>query len=722
MSRRSWMFAFLLVGIGLIAIPSIASPFLVAPTYPVGTWPVAIVAGDFNQDGNIDLITVNTTDENLSVLFGQGQGRFGTTQTMAPPFQYPDGLATTDLNGDGKLDLIVTGRLLNNSGALAVLLGNGDGTFQPAIMLGATANIPQVTITDVNNDHKLDLVVPDGQNVGVYLGNGNGTFRAEILNPTEDYTSVVAVGDFNGDGNPDVAVSDGFDFITVSILLGNGQGSFTQFQDYQLFTYPYVTFMLITDLNGDGKLDLVVPEFSDFSTGQIVAMLGNGDGTFQAPVNIGPGSGTLVLTDINGDGIPDLIALCQYAQVEVYPGRGNGMFGAPLGFFSNYSPTAMVVADFNNDGIPDVATANNFSNSTVAIMLATKQGHLLAPQSYVLPVSEGGPTFVSDLNGDGILDIVTLEGQGTRFYTLLGNGHGGFRPPTLSGTAEFTYFAAMADVNNDGVPDIVTSSQYSSSDIQVLLGRGDGSFRHAISLSVGGSGGPPVLADVNGDGILDLVLPNLQSLSVTIALGNGDGTFRPSEGYLLPDFPLAAAVGDFNNDGKPDVALVSINAVLIMLGNGDGSFGTVRTLQPGSSKPQSVLAADINGDGNVDLLVSFQANTGEPGLTELLGNGNGTFQKAEPVETTFTSIGPLTIADLDGDGVKDLISFYPGVYWLKGTGNGTFSEPVTIDLDNAGGAALGDFNGDGKLDFVIEFGTLNNLGIGVAQNITPAKH
>ncbi len=303
--------------------------------YATGYLPYSVAIGDFNGDHKLDLVVANSDNHakvhrTVSVLLGNGDG------TFQPQVQYGTGngavsVAVGDFNGDGKLD-IVTANL--HDSAVNVLLGNGDGSFQPSVEYGTLQRPWSVAIGDFNGDGKLDLAVACGNSdgrVSVLLGNGDGSFQASVNYAIGTSPHSIAVGDFNGDGRPDLVVANPRSD-TVSVLIGKGDGTFSAHVDYGTDGTPYS--VAVADFNHDGKLDLATANYGYFGGGKSVSvLLGNGDGTFQAhadyPTN-GDSQGVAV-GDFNNDGNPDLVA-ANYAlggdTVSVLLGNGDGTFQA----------------------------------------------------------------------------------------------------------------------------------------------------------------------------------------------------------------------------------------------------------------------------------------------------------------------------------------------------------------------------------------------------------
>ncbi|NDC36676.1 MAG: hypothetical protein EBZ48_01340 [Proteobacteria bacterium] len=314
-----------------------------------------------------------------------------------------------------------------------------------------------------------------------------------------------------------------------------------------------------------------------------------------------------------------------------------------------------------------------------------------------------GAVALADLNGDGILELVTANSGDNTVSILLGNGDGTFRASSSVATGAGPLSVTLGDLNGDGVLDIVTAN-YSDSSISVMLGNGDGSFKAATSMPAAFGTTAVKLGDLNGDGVLDIVasstLGGAGNGVVSILLGNGNGTFKAATTMTVGQFPQSLALGDLNGDGILDIATADYlsNTISIMLGNGDGSF---KAAMANSVRGQvrSLALGDLNGDGKLDIVAA------ENGISVgvMLGNGDGTFQS----RSAFTLAGSpwgVTLGDLNGDGFLDIVTadrYSNSASVLLGKGDGTFGAVNSIQSgNNPLAVALGDANGDGVLDIV----------------------
>ena len=361
--------------------PAQTVSFITRVDYAAGTNPASVAVGDFNRDGVPDVAVANYGSNTVSVLLGNGDGTFQPALTLAADAN-PEFVAVSDFNRDGVPDLVVA---CSGSNSVSVFLGNGDGTFQPARNFAANGG-QSVAVGDFNGDGVQDLAVadynlnnvPGSDTVSVLLGNGGGTFQPARTFATAGMNPVtVAVGDFNGDGRPDLAVTNSANTSSgavpgnVSVLLGNGDGTFQPARTLNVGITP--AFVAVRDFNGDGRQDLAV---ANFRSSTVSVLLGNGDGTFLAARNFAAGAGPLsfAVGNFNGDGVSDL-AVANFDfniqgpnTVSVLLGNPDGTFQAPLSFGAGTNPDSVAVGDFNGDGLQDLAVAN-FNSNTVSVLI-----------------------------------------------------------------------------------------------------------------------------------------------------------------------------------------------------------------------------------------------------------------------------------------------------------------------------------------------------------------
>jgi hypothetical protein len=587
--------------------------FQPAVKYITGGGPNSVIVGDFNGDGKSDLALACGVDNTVNVLFGNGDGTFGAFKAYTVVGS-PDGLAAGDFNGDGKLDLVTSNHQFE-SNAVSVLLNNGKGTFTAPQMFLADQNPVAVTVGDFFGSGKLGLVVADNATSDVSLlpGNGNGTFIAPRSFSVGNKPGPLVTADFNGDGLADLAVAHTFvgsgSPTTINILLNNGDGTFRN--SINLDTGKAALGMVVGDFNGDGKADIAISTADSGNNPVIAVFLGNGNGTFKKPID-SPSTNLLdglAVGDFNGDGKLDIVGASGGANVlDVMLGNGNGTFGAATNWGSFSDPISVTVADFNSDGNLDIAAVGK---------------------------------------SDGFVGV------------LLGNGDGTFGTEADYGINNSVLTAVAAgDLNNDGHPDLVVTHFFGfSANVDVLLGNGDGSFQAAVTYNTGGSNPTAVaIADINGDGIPDIVMANQFSDSVGIIFGNGDGTFGPPTVYAVGDRPgtfiptgSGLVVGDLNGDGKPDVAVAGNNArtvsVLLTPVSTHLVVNAPITTTAGNRFKITVTAVDGSGNTLTSYTGTVHFSSDDPMATL---PSNYTFKSTDHGVHTFTGV------ILDKSGMRDI--------------------------------------------------------------------
>jgi hypothetical protein len=635
---------------------------------------------DINGDKIPDLIK---TSGGVTTLLGNGDGTFTAGPSSSTGFWGSYGLAALDLNGDGIIDVVVSGSK-NESGppvGIAVCIGNGDGTFQSGVFYqtGASDTYPgDVMVADFNHDGIPDVVTTSESGLWLFIGKGGGVFNPGVLIPLANTALAhLAVADFNRDGAADVIVTmnnaKGF-----LVLFGNGDGTFQPPVTYNIPPIAEQTFIAVADLNGDGQPDIVLSTRGNYANANVAAMLNNGKGQFGAPIFAQMGGGEpIALGDINGDGIPDLVT----AGGQVCLGQGDGTFASPASYPTEYDqgPESVIVADLRKNGLLDIV-----AGQYEAVSVLLNEGTGTFEDGEWIPIAGAASCAAgADFNGDGKPDLALPAGSG--MVILLGTGLA--NQPYSTGTTITEAglgCPVTADLNGDGKPDLLFSAS-SLGGVGAYLGNGDGTFR--LASVVAGAGGLLALGDFNHDGKVDFADSNNQ-----IVLGNGDGTFQPP-GVLAPGLSPSGslswiATGDMNNDGWIDVVALyqagcCETSIVVLLNNQNGGF--TQTLMTASYLPSWIVLADFNRDGNLDVAASTDLGT----TYIYLGNGTGALtQQPHTVPYGFFAAQP-SVGDINGDGIVDLLLPGNGTLGVAyGKGDGTFMPTVDWGLNNQPGQIL----------------------------------
>jgi hypothetical protein len=609
---------------------------------------------------------------------------------------------------------------------------------------------------DFNGDGKADVAYTNlaHNTVGVLLGNGDGTFRAAKTYGTDIWPTALLAGDFNGDGKLDLlAVSTPFnpatgtDDVRIGVLLGNGDGTFRPLPTFA--AAAGVPALAVGDFNGDGKLDLVEVAHPEPAGGAGSAsgsvFLGNGDGTFRAPISFAVGSwpAAVAVADFNHDGKMDLaVADAGNNTVTILSGNGNGTFAAQNTLNVSTGPYAVATADFNGDGKPDLVVAGaNDAVDTVDVFLGKGDGTFQARQIYRLAVTylDAG-LVVGDLNNDGKPDI--LVGN----EVLAGNGDGTFQSPTafaLSSTV-----AALADVDQDGTPDVLITE--SNANVYEIRNNPAG-LRIAVTAPPDVTQGQPfplTLTAEDASGTVDTDYTGTVTITLTTydprAVLPGSYTFTAADrgthtfSITINTPAIQAIVVQNAADGTvvgsmqvtvnaappplpppipplPPAAPISLTAVGAGAGGGPevkvyNANGTLRfdflAYAPGFTGGVRVAVGDVNGDGVPDIITA-PGPGGGPDIHVYDGQTGRLIRQFWAFDPRFTGGAYVAAADVNRDGFADIIAGAdtgggPNVAIYSGKDGALLASFFAYGRAFTGGVrvAAGDVTGDGHADII----------------------
>ncbi len=669
-----------------LSSPSARPIFFTTPTYASGGVDANVVAvGDVNGDGKLDLVVANGYADNtytngaVSVLLGNGDG------TFQAPVSYGSGgvdavsVAVADVNGDGKLDLVVANQCIDvncANGSVSVLLGNGDGTFQPAVSYGSGGQTADsVAIGDVNGDGKPDLVVANqcassnsctNGTVAVLLGNGDGTFQAAVSYWSGGVGGAysVTVGDVNGDGKPDLVVANQCydDTCTnggVSVLLGNGDGTFQAAvctPTLQLFLGE-VQPLALADFDGDGKLDVA-------SGGGNFLLLGNGDGTFQTPITLGAVGPGIAAGDFNRDGKPDsavagggsvtvlrnIAVNFHYATTTAVtsslnpaPGGQTVTFSATVTPAFNAGPLSGGVTFYDGaNALGTVAITNGqamFSTSSLLLGTQSITAAYTGDSNYLASTS---PALLETINTS--LTTATLIsslnpstfGQSVTFTTTVTPSGGG----TPTGTVTFVDGLNVLGVVSvsSGQAALSTSSLGAGNHAIVASYSGDSTYQASTSttliLAVQMASTTTVVTSALNPAFINQTVTYTATITSqylgivsgsvifhsgaaslgTVTLVNGQASVSASSSTSGSLSITASYIGDVNNTGSTSQALTEV------VNKNPSSTTVAPSLNPSSFKQVVVFTATVTSGGSPTGTITFQSDTATLGTVALTGN------------------------------------------------------------------------------------------------------
>jgi len=799
-----------------------------------------VATADLNGDGIADLITLQDPSNagSVTVQLGLGGGLFAAATTYSLGAISPYSLVVADVNGDGHPDVMVLWDNYGSTNGVVVLLGdsNGDGglVVPPSVpeygsrVFATGTGSAFITTADFNLDGKPDLLIGhyDGNNVlGVLLGNGDGSFQPEVTYSVGGSVAGMTVADFNHDGIPDVAVANYSNAIVL--LLGNGNGTFQAATTVQTNTNVSYSDITSGSLRGNGVIDLVASYQASVSSGGFEVLLGNNDGTFATAVEYATPNLPFfsALVDTNLDGKLDLV-VNEYSgnspfpgYLSILPGNGDGTLGAERDFVFGHEPNNFAVADFNNDGLPDFAftDGNGFTpillgayaaTATATGVVAPGPGTQNVDASFpgdgthaasvsgtvpLLPVSStislaitaystgvGTPVTVTATVGSTPAGPAT--GGTVSFYNSSGNVLLG-TANVSAGTASFTTSALPAGYSSVyGVySGSATTGTSTSASLRIFVGAEQSSMALSVSTNTAVSGTAVVLTatGLNEPGATPLTpgqisfnyqltqngttvtgsfgtvqLTSLGTAAISVKPGagtyvvtavfagtsstgpslsapqtitiTGNGTFATTNSLTssgtVGDYTLAATVegiGLTPPSGTVSFLDTTTSNSLVATATIDPT-SAYNDLIPAVGSPLTdntvtwVTAGDFNNDGVPDI-----ASVGSNGyLYTRLGNGDGTFGSVHSGAHRIPYI-QVVAGDVNNDGKLDLIALSASnnkVDIYLGLGTGLFTTPTTAAHELATGSgpsfiATGDFNGDGNLDIAVANETASTLTI-----------
>jgi hypothetical protein len=578
--------------------------FTPGPTTPfTGIYPTSLTVVDADGDGKPDLLF--SVQGALYFMQNQGGG------TLAPPLQIatPAGdntfFSVADFNGDGRPDIVyASGNSNTGLDQIHLLLNQGGGSFTDTVPAGISGESGYFAVADFNRDGHMDIAVePEPSftslasvSVVTYFGQGNGTFVKGPLTVVQQnafQTFQLVAGDFDGDGLPDLAGVNGAGTPAfVMMLWGDGAGNF----QVQQVNGPMGFSLASGDVNGDGIPDVVIPD----RFGIISVALGRKDRNIPSALSFTPNvPDPVAVGDLAGNHKLDLLSpgldpgenQLNPAPGNLYVNPGNGQFVAT----GSPPPQGLVLADMDGDGLADLVGTDGQSN--ILIWKGTGDPNFpSAPVTIPVLLWTTGlfPIQIADTDGDGRPDIV-LEN-----LVLYNQGNLNF----VAVPVQFPYTNSpfvIGDFNHDGIMDIAMGGW-------TMLGQPNRTFLNVANNLGLTNGNFAAVGDINQDGFPDIVSGG-NSYPVTVWYGRGDGTFyEQSQLNVGPaDFSQSLAVADVNGDGRPDIVACLFLSHQCAVFTNDGQGGFQRSFFASGAMAVNLQAADFDGDGKIGLAINNYA-------------------------------------------------------------------------------------------------------------------
>lgn len=629
LNLRSLAFAWLVLWSAGVS----AAEFSFAPAvfYQIGdwrndtaAWGDSIAVGDVTGDGRDDIVMATTTMQvrllpSDHTVFVYKQGSNGT---LLAPRAYPysagladyyekfttSGVAIGDLNNDGIGDIVV-----GYGHGVATFVADGAGGFTaphkrliPSYSYWDTPK--HVALLDANRDGNLDAVVINfGGMTTLFYGNGTGDFTsAKLLSESETRVYDAKVGDMTNDGYQDVVVlSDAVKILPGAGAAGIGAPIEYRFPhtglDYSGGSTFYVGGIAVGDWNRDGRNDIAVTDFANFTSDgdhpDVVIYDQDAQGGLAAPHLLPTTLGTpehLLSMDLDRDGDLDLTTLHHTATFGLYLNRGTGQFAPErlqslLNDYLSYETQGVAAGDVNGDGCTDVALANY--NFAVTVLRGRGCAAASAPRPFVLQQL--------DTNHDGHSDLLFRDIRRHRFYTWRMNGTS-VSGMTSTGIGDAYHLAGSGDFNGDMRTDMLWTSD--ANDLVIASSSGTAFTGKKCSLTYGVGWHVLDATDVNGDGMADILLRNDAKARIVVWYMQGCVLLGYSSQSVPQGYEFVGS-GDLNGDGRQDLVWTnSARDILISLNNGRGSFETAAQGLIYSSQYTLAGIADVNGNGSADLL------------------------------------------------------------------------------------------------------------------------
>jgi hypothetical protein len=707
--------------------------------FTTATKPYSIVICDMDGDGKPDLAIANDGSNSVSVLRNLstlGSISFNTKVDFGVGSN-PRSLAVGDIDGDGKPDLAVGNSASNSISVLRNICNSSNLNFASKVDFISGSSPSSVAICDIDQNGKPDIINTNylGNNLSLLRNigsNGNLNFATKVDINTGSLPTSVAIGDIDLDGKPDLVTTNGNgNFVSIfPNLSSNGAFNFASRVDFTTGGFPLS--VAIGDIDGDGKLDLAITNYGDNSVSLIRNTSGSSGVSFNSKVDFITGAqpGSIVIGDIDGDKKPDL-AIANFNGSNISVLRNNPTYFAPT--ISSVNPSNGMVGDTINiigSGF------NTISNNNIVFIGSTKATVYSATYDHLIISVPAGATF-APIN---VLNTYTnLIASSNQFFNPIFNPNKGsiyasdFSTKVDYGTGVNPQSTAIADMNGDGKSDlaVVNTNNNTVSILRNASNPNSVTLAGKVDFATGNQPYSVAIGDIDGDGKPDIAVANFSSNTVSIlrnTSNNGILSFASKMDFTTGTNPTSIAIADLDGDGKLDLAITNYgdNSVSVLRNTGAIgaiSFASKLDITTGSN-PFSICIGDINTDNKPELVIS---NYGSNSISVLRNTGTSGFVSFATKLDFATGPNPWSIAigDIDGDGKLDLTSANTSsnsVSILRNSSSiGSIGFASKIDFTTGSGpisVAIGDIDGNGKPDLAVANNGGSSNSISLLSNIS----
>jgi methionine-rich copper-binding protein CopC len=682
-------------------------PTMVASgTVPVGSGLSDVVLADMNGDGDLDLLT--QTNGPLSLRLNDGAGNFITPANSSMLQGSSNDITLGDVDGDGDLDVVTLAATSGRGGTMTARLNNGAGVFTSSKVSDATSAAVHLNLGDVDGDGDLDIISTGFNGGSIHLNDGTGNFR--LFSGVNIGYNRVVLGDIDNDGDLDLlAATSSFNGNTVEVRLNNGTGVFTApavVANGSVLVGSAPSYVVLGDIDGDGDLDLLTANSNDNT---VSVRLNNGAGVFTTPATgtlaVGKGPSNLALGDADGDGDLDLFVSNQGDNtVSVRLNNGAGVFTTPAtGTVAVGSgPAKLDLGDVDGDGDLDVVTAN-YTSGNVSVRL--NQGGI-APSLTPTLASISTPTGTSfntvTLTGTNLTGATEVVFNGAvvgkyQFTGVAATELTVILPSTVkSGPVTVTTPYGISNTIQFVAPPIITSVQpvrnapAASRATPVSV-----TFNQPLSNSATTLSGLQVFSQQAGGRKNGAVTVNSNTLSLT-----------PTTPFKAGETVYATVTKNVQSADGASLIVPQVFQFTAATAPAAGLYSVGSVVSVGAG-PSSPVLGDVDGDGDLDLLVATTSGT-----VSVRQNAGGSYAGSQEVALDGVA-RQLVLGDVDGDSDLDVVAVLQSgvVRLLRNQGNGTFTSAAFPATDSGQGVALGDVDADGDLDVVLTKPTLGLVNV-----------